>query len=333
MRKIILDQIFNDILKEIGKNILQEKLSKNQPENINDLFQIFNTIKLGIENKEKRFGLLGYIFYNFISSNEARKRKVTARNVEDLLSFFLGGDVQDEVSKSNPTVPKEIEELDSLCKNEDWKISEDLAGNKREKDDIKICNYTISIKTLVGETYGSNGQYINKKGLNKELNIGSVSYRALFKGIINDEVLHKLSDRKGGLGSKVQLKNLFDEISCENKEFFISRLMLYFNFLYNDDFLILLKENYRIRIILFSGEDFRNGLKKAWDKGLDHFLTIFYRWENNNLRIMWQPLLSYLDNYLEVELPLYNVFNNFELDSFFNTIKEKTFNEIKNNLF
>lgn len=327
---MILDSVFNIALKEIGKEIVEEKLSNKQLENIEDLFEIFNTIKKGLENKEIKYGLLGYIFYNFISSIEARKRKVTSRNVEDLLAYFLGGSVRDETTRENPTVPQNIKELDSLCENETWKISDDLATNKREKDDIKILNYTISIKTLVGSTYGKEGNLINNKDCNNELNVGSVSYRALLKGILDDDELQKLSDRKGGLGSKAQLKNsIFNKLTSEKKEIFIKRLLLFFEFLYSDDFFILLKENFRIRIILFTGEGFRLALKKAWDEDLDEFLSIFYRWENNNLRIMWQKLLPYLPKKLEVILPLHLVYSEFDIDSTITKIKTTIISEMK----
>ena len=41
---------------------------------------------------------------------------------------------------------QEILNLDTLCENEDWLISTDLAGNKREKSDLELKNYSISLK-------------------------------------------------------------------------------------------------------------------------------------------------------------------------------------------
>lgn len=326
---MILDKVFIKVLNRIGKDTIENKLLKERPENIDDLFELFSSIRNGIENNEKQFGMVGYILYNFISSEEVRKRKVTSRIVENMLASFFDGEVRDEISKENPNIIDEIKKLDFLCNDETWKISEDLAGNKREKDDIKICDYTISIKTLVGETYNITGHCSTKKGLNSELNIGSVSFRALLKGILIDEDLKKLSDRKGGLGSKSQLKKyLFDKLDEERKEQFISRVELFFSYLYTDDFLILLKENFRIRVILFTSKDFRTALKKAWDKNLDEFLSIFYRWENNNLRIMWIKLLPYLENSKEVILPLHKVYIDFKIDLFIEKIKEKNLEEV-----
>lgn len=314
---MVLDNVFFQFLDEAGKKIRKEKKMKDKIENIDDLYKLLDTIREGIDKGDRICQVVGYILYNFVSSIDVRKRKVTSRVIEDILGHFVGGEVRDESSRTNPASTVEIEALDKYCITEDWNISSDLSKNKREKADVKIFDYNISLKTLVGETYDNKGKYINKIDLNDELNVGSVSYRALLKHILDDELLKELSDRKGGLGSKKQLKKtIFDNLGDKKKEEFIERLELFFNYLYEDDFFILLKENYRIRMILFTGKSFTKALRRAWDNDLDEFLSIFYRWENNNLRIKWTKLLKYLPNSKEVILNLESVFSNSTVDEF-----------------
>ena len=321
---MILDNIFFQFLDKAGKKIRDEKKMKNKIENIDDLYNVLDAIREGIDKKDKTCQVIGYILYNFVSSINVRKRKVTSRVAEDILGHFVGGEVRDESSRSNPLSTVEIEALDKYCFEEEWSISSDLSQNKREKADVKICNYNISLKTLIGETYDNKGSYKNKSDLNDELNIGSVSYRALLKNILDDSLLKELSDRKGGLGSKKQLKKvIFDNLKGNKKEEFIKRLELFFNYLYEDDFFILLKENYRMRMILFTGKNFTEAFRKAWDEGLDEFLSIFYRWENNNLRIKWPKLLEYLPDKKEVILKLESIFSDSTVDEFMQRKKKE----------
>ena len=104
-----------------------------------------------------------------------------------------------------------------------------MAGNKREKADISIDNYHISLKTLKGYVYDKDGNVLPKKIINNsgdeikneqnnELNVGSLSFRALLKGVLPDEELKALGDRKKGLGSGSAVrKSMLDKIKFYNK--------------------------------------------------------------------------------------------------------------------
>ena len=237
------------------------------------------------------------MFYNFITSNEIRDRKVTARVFEDFISTLFSGITCDETYKKNPKTPSHIKDYDLLCSGLEWKISDDLAGNKREKADSSFGEYFLSLKTLKGKLYDENLNIVDSS-YNKELNIGSVSFRALLIGLVSDEQLNNLSDRKGGLGSKPQLiKNIYEPLLKSGKwNDFIDRLEVFLKYIYSEcDLLVVFKGGYKMELLFISDIDFIETLIEVARENYNEFFKIFYRWENNNLRIHYDNLFERLE--------------------------------------
>jgi hypothetical protein len=295
---MILDKLLFDNISILGKSFLIESGLTDIPQNIHEMNKFLETVKENIESNSFKGALFADILFSFVTDISIRDRNTTSRVFEDIFSALFSMKSTDVESRQNPPVNDEIKKLDSLCTTLDWKISTDLSGNKREKSDLSLGLYEISLKTLKGKTYDENYMIIDNND-NKELNVGSLSYRALLKGIIDDEKLKSLSDRKSGLGSGKQLReNIFDPIKSINKEKdFYDRLKLFLEYVYTDDLYIVLKSHYRIDFILIPNDTFVNTLTDLYKENEDKFHEVFYRWENNNLRIHWIKLKSYMEKY------------------------------------
>lgn len=321
---MILDKLLIGNLGHVGQTLLNKANLSEAPKNIIEMNAFLEVVKKSIEDDQFEGTLLGNIFFHFVSSKEIRDRNVTSRTFEDIFSGLFSQKCTDNTQRNNPPSIPALLELDSLCLNDDWKISTDLSGNKREKSDLNIGNYSISLKTLKGQAFNEDDELLTKedKRLNDELNVGSLSYRALLKGLMNQSDLDQLSDRKKGLGSKKQIKeNVIDPIiKCENLDKFKSRLALFLDYVYDDDVYIVLKSDYRITFYLIPRDNFIKVLTKTLDDDIDSFLEIFYRWENNNLRLKWVKMLQSMDkhklNYYSTSILLKNSIYNTEFKQF-----------------
>lgn len=301
--KELLEKITTEFMKQNGLN--------PQLSNISDIKNFFSKLADNQNNQNDKLSqyILTYIYYKF-SEKEVRLRKVTSRDFEDFIGNIYNLIPTDSVTKSNPPISVEIQELHNQFekrKEEDitiknlmldkvltkdsgeekyWSIAGDLCKNKREKSDILEStidkDIEISIKTLKGKIDGDNA--------NTEINIGSLSYRSLFIDIFNDN----LGDRKAGLGSGAQMYNLLKKIEKDEKlEEFKNRLKIFLDYLYGeDDFLIAYKSDKKMQMFFFEGKKLVNLLTKLLDKDIKLFSEIFYRWENNNLRIQINKLLN-----------------------------------------
>ena len=154
--KILVRTLTNEILK---KNSLSTTLRS-----IDDLKSFFNVIANKQEDKDDLISqyIASYI-YNKFSEKEVRLRKVSSRTFEEFIGGIYGLHPTDDNEKPNPVVSDEIElvskefirrkktdmSLQGLM--DDWTISTDLSGNKREKADIVNEHVEISIKTLKGK--------------------------------------------------------------------------------------------------------------------------------------------------------------------------------------
>ncbi|MDN5109397.1 hypothetical protein PJV99_04545 [Aliarcobacter butzleri] len=327
--------------KELLKRITTEFMSQNgltpQLNNISDIKNFFSKLSENQNNQNDKLSqyILTYIYYKF-SEKEVRLRKVTSRDFEDFIGNIYNLVPTDSIAKSNPPISVEIEKLhnefekrkeldvtikdlmlDKVLTKESgeekyWSIAGDLCKNKREKSDILESttdeDIEISIKTLKGKIDGDNA--------NTEINIGSLSYRSLFIDIFNDN----LGDRKAGLGSGAQMYKLLKQIEENQKlEDFKNRLKIFLDYLYGeDDFLIAYKSDKKMQIFFFEGKKLVNLLTKLLDKDIKLFSEIFYRWENNNLRIQINKLLNaplskiwIANNLSEIDdFPLYNGIEN-----------------------
>lgn len=309
INSMILDKILFEQIGPVGQSILKKASLSKAPENIDEMSRFLKAIDKSIQREDFDGIILGKIFYSFVSSIEVRDRKTTSRTFEDVFSGLFGTKSTDLRSRSNPLPTKELLDLDYLCKGLDWKISDDMASNKREKADLILGNYPISLKTLKGYAYDEfdeemesilivNGEQV-KNDENGEVNMGSFSYRALLKGILTDDELGQLSDRKGGLGSKKQVREfVLNKVKEHKKENdFYNRLSVFLKYVYSDDIYIVLKSNFLITWILIPAESFVEVLLRTYKEDESHFEDIWERWENNNLRMLWHPILKKLDEY------------------------------------
>ena len=163
---------------------------------------------------------------------------------------------------------------------------------------------------------------------NDEINVGSFSYRALFKGILTNKELKLLGDRKGGLGSRGQIrKNVLDPIKKKRKtKEFLDRLRLFFGYVYAEDVLIVIKSDYRINLYFIPNETFVKVICSLYENDEANFQDVWHRWENNNLRFKLTKFLYYIDYY---KLPYKEIV--LSLASFEKNQNLKSFNEKMNN--
>lgn len=330
---MILDSLLFSNIDVIGKSLLKEAGLKSIPQNIYGMKTFLEYLNNSIASNDFKGIVIANILFSFVSDINVRDRNTTARTFEDIFSSLFGCTCTDGFLRNNPVPTQTILNYDSICSNENWRISTDLSGNKREKTDLIIDNYNISLKTLKGVAYDMNGTIIDPS-FNPELNVGSFSYRALLKGIISDSDLHALSDRRSGLGSGSQLrKNIFNPILANNKkDVFYTKLKDFLTYVYEDDVYIVLKSNYRIDFILIPNQTFINSLLQLYNEQEKNFERVFYRWENNNLRLNWINLLNYIEEfnleYFRININLNNINKNHE----FNLMKNMLETDIRSYL-
>lgn len=292
---MILDEILIDELSELAG-------IQQSPKNLEEVYKFFKELEKKITQGDYRGELIGFIFFNFLTKKEIRDRKVTSRVCEDIMSKLFKGKTLDEDSKPNPEITEELENLDKLYEENlskfDFKISKDLAGNKREKADNQFGNYYLSIKTLKGKLYDKNLKIEDNKP-NPELNIGSLSYRSLLVGLLADSELTELSDRKGGLGSgKQMIETIYNPLKQSGKwTDFIERLEIFMKYVYSEsDFLVVFKSGYKMELNFIHEKDFIDELINLAREDYAKFFQVFYRWENNNLRIHYEKLFKILED-------------------------------------
>ncbi|MEI3395734.1 MAG: hypothetical protein V8R82_08670 [Clostridia bacterium] len=316
---MILDSLLFSNINVIGKALLNEAGLKNTPQNIYEMKIFLEYLNNSINSNDFKGIVIANVLFSFVSNINVRDRNTTARTFEDIFSSLFNCTCTDGFLRNNPIPPQNILKYDSICSNENWKISTDLSGNKREKTDLIIDKYNISLKTLKGIAYDIDGKVIDSS-FNSELNVGSFSYRALLKGIIPDKDLQSLSDRKSGLGSGSQLRaNIFNPIiKNQKKNDFYIKLKDFLSYVYEDDFYIVLKSNYRIDFILIPNKTFINTILKLYKDQEPNFEKVFYRWENNNLRLNWKNLLYYIEKfnfeYFRINICLNKINDNLEFN-------------------
>lgn len=292
---MIIERDEKKLVRTLTNEILRENGLSTTLRSIDDLKSFFNVIANKQENRDDLISqYIAYYIYNKFSEREVRLRKVSSRTFEEFIGGIYGLRPTDDNEKPNPVISDEIQlvseeyirrkETDVSLRGLmlDWTISADLRGNKREKADIVDEHVEISIKTLKGK--------IECDTANTEINIGSMSFRSLFIGIYNEN----LGDRKAGLGSGAQMLKVLKKIDTEGKlDIFKERLKIFLQYLYaNDDFFIAYKSDIRMQLIFFKGSELVVLLTELLDKDLELFSQIFYRWENNNLRIQINKLLN-----------------------------------------
>lgn len=334
---MILDSLLFSNIDVIGKSLLEEAGLKSTPQNIYEMKTFLECLNSSIASNDFKGIVIANILFSFVSDINVRDRNTTARTFEDIFSSLFGCTCTDGFLRNNPVPTQTILNYDSICSNENWRISTDLSGNKREKTDLIIDNYNISLKTLKGVAYDIDGTIIDSS-FNSELNVGSFSYRALLKGIISDSDLQSLSDRRSGLGSGSQLReNIFNPVLANNKkDVFYTKLKNFLTYVYEDDVYIVLKSNYRIDFILIPNQTFINSLLQLYKEQENNFERVFYRWENNNLRLNWVNLLNYIEEfklkYFRININLNNINKNQEFNLMKNTLEKNIRNYLEKNI-
>mgnify|MGYP000986790822 CR=1 FL=1 len=324
---MLLDKILFEKLGGVGQHLLNKANLNFAPSSTDEMSLFLNALKRSIKEQEFEGVLLGNILFHFVTSVEVRDRQVTSRIFEDIFASLFSSKSTDRGVRRNPVSEDEILALDYLCNNEDWKISQDLQGNKREKSDVKLGEYEISLKTLKGYIYDKDGKVVERKQ-NDELNVGSLSFRALLKGILTDDQISNLRDRKGGLGSARQVRaSMLNPIIDLNKQTeFLNRLKLFINYVYTEDVIIVLKSHYNIKFILIPSDSFTNVITELYEKEEENFTDIWYRWENNNLRLRWVAMLKHMKKfnlpYQEISINLGTSIDNNEVNDFISKVSE-----------
>jgi len=299
---MLTEKYENEIIKSVTNRLLEKNKLSKELHAISDIKDFFDTLSENMrDNDDLASQYIAFFLYHKISEKDVRLRKVTSRTFEEFIGNIYGLSPTDNSNKSNPGVDEKIQELSDLyvekAKKDDkfkklmtdkdgkiWTIAADLSGNRREKADLLNDDVEVSIKTLKG--------WIQEDTkANTEINIGSLSYRSLFLGIHDEE---KLGDRKGGLGSGKQMLELLEKVKKNGKlNEFISRLELFLTYLYsNDNFLVAFKSDLKIQFFFFPGKELVDLLISLLNKDIEDFTKIFYRWENNNLRIQVGELLN-----------------------------------------
>ena len=330
---MLLDKILMNQLGTVGKSLLDKAGLVKAPSSVAEMALFLQSVKENVDKESFDGLLIGNIFFSFVTDEEVRDRQVTSRIFEDIFSGLFSLIPTDRSSRKNPVAIEDLVKLDILC-NEDWLISTDLSGNKREKTDVHLGEYEVSLKTLKGQVFDENGQMIDKS-FNAELNVGSLSYRALLKGILTDDQISRLKDRKGGLGSAGQIRdNMLNPIKEAKKQSeFSSRLSLFMRYVYSDDVIIVMKSHYQIKFILIPAEAFNQSIIDLYDKRENEFESVWYRWENNNLRFRWVPMLGYMDSfgleYTVVDIDLSKAKSNHRVKDFLEKISTSISENLK----
>lgn len=326
---MLLDKYLIDHLKVLGKEVMRQAGLTTAPKNYDEMVHFFEVLKVAAEDKnDVSANIIYQVLYTFVSSVEVRDRHASPRVFEDIFAAVFDTKSSDTASRKNPEIPKNIVKFDKYTTKEDWDISADLSSNKREKADVCFGEYLLSLKTLKGQQVDKNGKTVDKS-YNNEINVGSFSYRALFKGILTAKEFKRLGDRKNGLGSRKQIReNVLDPIKNKGKgQKFLDRLRLFFGYVYEEDLLIVVKSDYRIGLYFIPNQTFVQVICALYERNEEAFQDVWNRWENNNLRFKFNKLLSYIKSY---KLPYKKLV--LDLTSFENNHKIKNFNQTMNSV-
>lgn len=263
---------FNELefIKKLAKSFFKDSKISVPPKKIEDIRDAFKSIKTGAENNDIRAQyIVNYLYYN-IASDEKRKRKVTARDFEDLIAIIFEGEVTDETKRHNDySISSEISSE---------YVARYVVSNLREKSDILFDKFGISVKTSMPD--------------NKEINMGSFAREALFYQILNNYG----GERKSGLGSANQMLSVFAKIKELKKwDDFVKRFKEMVTNIFQDDFLFVIKGGSYIEIFTLSAENLQKLFFDAIDSGSEEATWLINRYEGNSIRIKRDPVLERCD--------------------------------------
>ncbi len=234
----------------------------DKPTNIKGIEEFFTKLKEGINNRDT-LSLIIADYLADIASEIKRKRKVTAREVEDIIALALDGKIMDNESRKN-----EIGNKGSLISPG---IDKYIYSNRREKMDIFFdANFGVSLKTSMPG--------------NMEINMGSFAREALFAGFLTKEEYG--GERKGGLGSKPQIRAVFEKIKSKEKwGGFIERFGIMVKNIYEDDMILVIKGGQYLDIFFIPKESLQGVLIGAVNGGPETAVDVINRYEGNSIRV------------------------------------------------
>lgn len=312
---------------------------KEPVETLNGIYNFFVDLNKKIENNDIKAKFIGMCLFDFVSKEEIRDSNMAAENFEKILGNILCGDVLGE--KNRPIVTITLDVIDLLkeySEGQQEQAYSDLEENKRKKADIKCGKLILSAKTLKGPLFDIN-LIITDKYHRYELNIGSFSYYALLVGLLDDEEIKNLGERKGALGSKKKLiKSIYTRLKDKNKwDEFVERFERFGNYIFGDiDFVVGFKSGYKMKLRFFHGKDFIDKWVEVLKTDYKKFFAILNRWENGNPRVLYTSLFRALKKEKklnEVELHFDQVMKNEQVKAFKENmreiIKEEIFKKFK----
>lgn len=250
-------------LEHCVKKFFELNPSLNQtPSNLQGIYKIFEKIySKSKQNDAYALKILNYIQSNLCDESKI-KRKVTARDFEDLIATLINEQILDETKRKNKKQNKNT----SKPSNFDSYIS----SNYREKADIKFdSGFKISVKTLLT--------------VNKEINCGSFAREALFENVLTRKEYG--GKRKAGLGSKGQFYDTLMKIQPDDINTFKSNFNKMVDGIFKDDILFFIKSNDSLDIYFLTSNEFKSILKNSLTVNFETFFSVINRYEGNSFRI------------------------------------------------
>lgn len=243
-----------------------KKHGLNKPsKDINEIINCFSILNEDIKNGEPEATIIGDFIFRTITDAKI-STKVSANNFEIFLAEFFGGKKIEKEDRKKIKITVKISSIED--------INRRVTRNLLEKLDVQIDKMNISAKTLIPK--------------NKELNIGSFSAEALFKGFIN-----KIPNERDTLGSKPLLKKIFTQIQEQGKwKEFKKRFLDMIKSIYATDLFIAIKNDKILDLYIIDKKDFQKYFCGLVNSSIDKIISFINRFEAHALRTEREPLLK-----------------------------------------
>jgi hypothetical protein len=244
--------------------ILKENKLDKKPKKLEEIKKFFEVLDKSIKSGDIDATIIGKYIYDNITNEKLRYRKVSAINFEEFLTAVFEGHIVDKKTRTPEAVSLDFGSEE---------INRRVARNKLEKLDVVLGSLNFSVKTLVPE--------------NEELNIGSFSAEALFKGF-----LPYTPNEREELGSKPLLKGKFKKFEEQGKwNDFVKRFSKMVETVFQTDWIIAIKNEKVLDVYILSAKDFRELLIKSFATPESAVKTL-NRFEAHALRVEVRPLIE-----------------------------------------
>jgi hypothetical protein len=246
-------------------NFLKRNKLNKKPKKLDDVKKFFEVLDKSIKSGDIDATIIGKHIYDTITNEKLRKRKVSAINFEEFLTTIFEGHIVDTENREPKPIGYDFGDEDSNGR---------VARNKLEKLDVILGELNLSVKTLVPT--------------NKELNIGSFSAEALFRGF-----LPYTPNEREELGSKPLLKNKFEKFKQEGKwNDFVNRFEKMVSEIFRTDWIITIKDKWNLEVYIVKSEEFRNLLVNSLKESGESGVKLLNRFEAHALRVEVAPILE-----------------------------------------